>query len=64
MRLIEKIIKESYSYDNYLEFESHKKSMKEQGYTPTRSTEDGYSNQNLENYYGEYSKVLFENGYR
>ena len=58
MKLLNKTIQEEYSYDDYVEFEKHKKHMKQQGYQPSKSTEDGYSNENMDSYYGKYTKKL------
>jgi len=62
MRRVEKIIKESYLYNNFTEFQEHRKLMVEKGYIPSNTTKEGYSNTTLENYYGEYSIIVEKEG--
>lgn len=58
MKVLMKEIKEAYSYTSYDEFEAHRAQMIANGYKPSSSTADGYSNKNMDSYYGEYTKQL------
>lgn len=56
MKIVTREITEGYAYENIEEFEAHREYMRQHGFRPSQSTEWGYINKNLDDYYGEYFK--------